>query len=71
MILSEIPYDKLHEKLLGTALDSIGMHISSVNNLKLRLKTDYRFFVFQVHTANGSKTIHRIFRMRFECWLWA
>lgn len=24
MILSEIPYDKLHEKLLGTALDSIG-----------------------------------------------
>lgn len=23
--LSEIPYDKLHEKLLGTALDSIGM----------------------------------------------
>lgn len=24
--LSEIPYDKLHEKLLGTALDSIGKH---------------------------------------------
>lgn len=24
MVLSEIPYDKLHEKLLGTALDSIG-----------------------------------------------
>lgn len=26
MTLSEIPYDKLHEKLLGTALDSIGMN---------------------------------------------
>lgn len=30
MILSEIPYDKLHEKLLGTALDSIGMSTYSV-----------------------------------------
>lgn len=26
MILSEIPYDKLHEKLLGTALDSVGAY---------------------------------------------
>lgn len=30
VILSEIPYDKLHEKLLGTALDSIGNILSIV-----------------------------------------
>lgn len=26
MTLSTIPYENLHEKLLGTALDSIGLH---------------------------------------------
>lgn len=30
MVLSEIPYDKLHEKLLGTALDSIGMNLTKI-----------------------------------------
>lgn len=33
IILSEIPYDKLHEKLLGTALDSIGINSISLKCL--------------------------------------
>lgn len=37
MILSEIPYDKLHEKLLGTALDSIGITDLCTCSLILRL----------------------------------
>lgn len=33
-LLGTIPYDRLHEKVLGTALDCIGMHIdTSLSNL--------------------------------------
>lgn len=40
MILSEIPYEKLHEKLLGTALDAIGnIIILGIQKIKI-IKSD-------------------------------
>lgn len=61
IILSEIPYDKLHEKLLGTALDSIGIYSIDLK----RLTGAYSLFNLQVLIVNGSRTIQPIFRMPF------